>query len=82
MRRIRLFEFEDQKWFPIFLRNYMTDFLQFLSNEAKIYELIIPLLVEKLKSTNSNKILDLASGGGGGHMIWIENREELELTLN
>ena len=82
MRRIHLFKFEHQKWFPIFLRNYMTDFFQFLSNKPKIYEPIIPLLIEKLKLTNSNKILDIVSGGGGGHMSWIENREELELTLN
>ncbi len=35
MARIHLFEFENQAWFPSFLRNYGTDFLQFLSNKTK-----------------------------------------------
>ena len=42
MKRIHLFEFEDQTWFPSFLRNYVTDFLQFLSNKAKVYESVVP----------------------------------------
>ncbi len=66
MKRIHLFEFEDQEWFPKFLRNYMTDFLQFLSNKAKIYSPIIPLLTETLQSNQIDTIVDLASGGGGG----------------
>ncbi len=40
MARIHLFEFEDQKWSPAFLRNYRTDFLQFLSNKTKMYDLV------------------------------------------
>ena len=38
MSRIHLFEFEDQKWFPSFLRNYGTVFLQFLSNKTRMYQ--------------------------------------------
>ncbi|MEL7118180.1 MAG: hypothetical protein AAFO07_02030 [Bacteroidota bacterium] len=72
MKRIHLFEFEDFQWFPSFLRNYMTDFLQFVSNKTKIYSPIVPLLVEKLKSTNTTTILDLASGGGGG-LLWLNS---------
>lgn len=72
MGRIHLFEFEDQKWFPSFLRNYITDFLQFLSNKTKMYEPIVPLIEQLLKSTHSNTIIDLASGGGGG-LIWINS---------
>ena len=66
MKRKHLFEFEDQTWFPGFLRNYLTDFLQFVSNRFNIYKGIEPLLSEALKKTNSSQIVDLASGGGGG----------------
>ncbi len=72
MGRIHLFEFEDQKWFPAFLRNYGTDFLQFLSNKTKMYRPIIPILKKGLDKTKTNTIVDLASGGGGG-LIWLNS---------
>ncbi|WP_298904744.1 hypothetical protein [uncultured Psychroserpens sp.] len=72
MGRIHLFEFEDQQWFPSFLRNYGTDFLQFLSNKAKIYKPIVPVLEEGLRNSKTNQILDLASGGGGG-LLWLNS---------
>lgn len=85
MNRIHLFEFEDQIWFPQFLRNYVTDFLQFLSNKTKIYKPIIPIIKKGLLKSNTNQIIDLASGGGGG-LLWL-NKElqqeipELKITL-
>lgn len=72
MRRIHLFEFEDQKWFPSFLRNYGTDFLQFLSNKTKMYKPIIPIIKKGLKASGTNRIVDLGSGGGGG-LIWLNS---------
>tara|TARA_R110000744_G_scaffold363730_1_gene472112 strand:+ start:88 stop:861 length:774 start_codon:yes stop_codon:yes gene_type:complete len=72
MGRIHLFEFEDQKWFPDFLRNYMTDFLQYLSNKAKIYKPIVPLIKKGLNESGTNQIIDLGSGGGGG-LIWLNS---------
>jgi len=75
MERVHLFEFEDQKWFPVFLRNYGTDFLQFLSNKTKMYKPIIPIIEQGLKKSKTNRIIDLASGGGGG-LIWLN--EELK----
>ncbi len=70
MARIHLFEFEDQKWFPSFLRNYGTDFLQFLANKTKLFKPALPLLEETLRKTGNQKIVDLASGGGGG-LLWL-----------
>jgi hypothetical protein len=66
MGRIHLFEFEDQKWFPAFLRNYGTDFLQFLSNKTGMYKPIVPLIQEALVKSKTETIIDLGSGGGGG----------------
>ncbi len=78
MGRIHLFEFEDQLWFPEILRNYMTDFLQFLSNKTKMYQPIIPILKKGLKESGTNTIIDLGSGGGGG-LIWLNS--ELRKTI-
>ena len=70
MSRIHLFEFEDQQWLPEFIRNYMTDFLQFLSNKTGMYKGIVPIIEKGLKEIGTNQIIDLASGGGGG-LIWL-----------
>lgn len=70
MSRIHLFEFEDQQWLPEFIRNYMTDFLQFLSNKTAMYKGIVPIIEKGLKESGTNQIIDLASGGGGG-LLWL-----------
>ena len=78
MKRIHLFEFEDQKWFPDFLRNYGTDFLQFLSNKSKLFRPAIPIIQKGLKQSKTCDIIDLGSGGGGG---WIWLNEELRKDI-
>ncbi|MDF9798161.1 hypothetical protein OKW21_003424 [Catalinimonas alkaloidigena] len=77
MARIHLFEFEDLPWFPSFLRNYGTDFLQFLANKTKMYEPVIPLLQKGLQNSCTAQIVDLASGGSGG-LLWLN--QELKKT--
>ena len=78
MKRVHLFEFEDQNWFPDLLRNYGTDFLQFLSNKSKLFKPAIPILEKGLKLSKTNHIIDLGSGGGGG---WIWLNEELRKDI-
>lgn len=85
MDRIHLFEFEDQDWFPGFMRNYGTDFLQFLANKTKMFIPIIPKIEKGLESIQSNQIIDLASGGGGGLLSLnaelVKTRPDLKLIL-
>lgn len=69
MKRIHLFEFEDFGWFPAVLRNYGTDFLQFVSNKFDIYKPVVPILQKGLEKTENQTIIDIASGGGGG---WLK----------
>ena len=83
MGRIHLFEFEDQRWFPSFLRNYGTEFLQFLSNKSGMYKPIVPLIAETLKRWKIQTIIDLGSGGGGGLILinWALRKEIPELKI-
>lgn len=66
LKRLHLFEFEDQPWFPETIRNYMTDYLQIVSDTFKFYESVIPIIKKGVEKSGSNQIIDLASGGGGG----------------
>ncbi|GAA0878257.1 hypothetical protein GCM10009119_12250 [Algoriphagus jejuensis] len=66
MSRIHLFEWEDQAWFPVRIRNYMTDFLQFLTNKTRMFSPLAQELDVLLKSSDTKQIVDLGSGGGGG----------------
>lgn len=66
MKRLHLFEFEDLKWFPGFLRQGITDFLMFVFSKTNRYSPVIPLIKESLEKANINHIVDLCSGSGGG----------------
>ena len=85
MKRIHLFEFEDLEWFPKFLRNYLTDFLQFVSNKFDIYKPIVPILQKGLEKAQTPQIIDLAAGGGGGWLALSKHlfaeRNDLKIIL-
>ncbi len=65
MRRFHLFEFEDQKWFPHFIRTCMVDYLRFMINTFDIYKPSFKILGELIKRTGERKIVELCAGGGG-----------------
>ncbi|MBI1185003.1 hypothetical protein GC194_12075 [bacterium] len=73
MKRVHLFEFGDKNWFPQFLRDMETDFLEFGANQFNIYKGIEPLLAKGLEKAGAQKIIDLGSGGGGGWPAIIKN---------
>ena len=75
MKRRHLFELEDQQWFPSFIRNFGTDFLQFVSNKADFYQAVVPIIKKGIEESGSETVIDLASGGGGG---WQRLSEHLK----
>jgi hypothetical protein len=85
MARIHLFEFEDLKWFPSFLRDYGTDFLQFLANKTPMYDPAVPVIQKALDKSNTNQMIDLGSGGGGGllriNKELLKNNPDLKILL-
>lgn len=64
VRRVRLFEWEDQAWYPASLRNATTDLLRLIW-QTGAYKPVVARLKEVLGKTGETEILDLASGGGG-----------------
>jgi hypothetical protein len=65
MKRFQAIEFEDYKWFPQFLRDYMTDFFHFQMDTFNLYEPVMEPLSELLEATGYSNIIDLCSGGSG-----------------
>ncbi len=65
-RRLQLFEFEDLAWFPVVWRDTITDWLrEVVVVGNRVYGPAVPLIARLLKSTGTNKIVDLCSGGSG-----------------
>ena len=79
MKRLHLFEFEDFEWFPTSIRNYLTDYLQFVSNLFDFYASVIPLLIEGLRASHGTTMIDLGSGGGGG-LVRVADQLAAEVT--
>jgi hypothetical protein len=65
MRRLHLFELEDQSWFPAIIRNLSTDYLQFIQERFRIDRAMTPLVRRALDSGGAARIVDLCSGGSG-----------------
>lgn len=65
MRRMQFFEIHEQSWFPSFLRDEVTDALQYGLGFLKAYAPIGSMLQSALDTANCRSIIDLCSGGGG-----------------
>ncbi|NUN24346.1 MAG: hypothetical protein HUU09_12930 [Candidatus Jettenia caeni] len=76
MKRIHLFELEDQWWFPTTFRNPLTDALQFSITAFQLYEPIVPHIKKVMQHMNSTQIIDLCSGASGP---WIQLQAQLAL---
>lgn len=83
MARIHAFEFNDQSWLPQAWRDYMTDFLQFGANVFRACEPALPIILEGLKSSPTQTIIDLGYGGGGGllHLSKALEKESTGVTI-
>jgi hypothetical protein len=65
MRRLRLIEIHEQRWFPSELRTAVTDLLQFTLNLTRYDRAVAPLLQVALHTAETKCVVDLCSGGGG-----------------
>lgn len=65
MRRVHLFEIEDQSWCPNFLRNFLTDYLKQFERMFNIYDNTIPIIEKGLAHASTRRVIDLCSGASG-----------------
>jgi hypothetical protein len=65
VRRLHLFELEDQPWFPTVVRDLATDFLHFIETRLALNRAVAPMLAEGIRRTGATALVDLCSGGAG-----------------
>jgi len=86
MRRINLFEFTDQAWYPAVFRRIQTDYLEFVVTRGASHQSLIPLFRRALQHAEMHEILDLCSGGAGPwmrlHTLLKEAGLEVNVTLS
>jgi hypothetical protein len=75
MRRLHLIEIHEQPWCPAGVRNGATDCLNLIANVGQQYRRVLPLIGEALSATQSRRVIDLCSGGGGP---WFSLARQLE----
>src|SRR5688572_19121458 len=71
MRRVHLFELEDQSWLPRPVRDGATDLLDVAFDRMRVYDGVSPQLEAVLDATRAARIVDLGSGGGGGTLTMV-----------
>ncbi len=72
MKRYHLFEFADLKWFPSILRKCLMDLLRDFIEVTGVYRPVVPFLKRWLTESKQDKIIDMASGGGGA-LVHLES---------
>src|SRR5262249_12692999 len=78
MRRLHLFEFADQPWFPEVLRNGGTAYLATVYRLSRVLPLRrAPNVSTALRQDEPSEILDLCSGSGGPMPLIIEELVKL-----
>jgi hypothetical protein len=82
MKRIHLFEFEDQAWFPDWIRVLMTRYIMTFHKMLGTADLLLPLVEKGLRYTNDKVILDLCSGSGGPMIEVTQNLKKLPQHKN
>ena len=65
MKRVQLFEFEDQPWFPSWLRTCMTNVIVVFCRMIGVVPALTGVVTRALREQGLDRIVDLGSGGGG-----------------
>lgn len=73
MRRLHLFELEDQPWFPATIRDLATDYLQFIQTRFRLDRAMAPLVRRVLEQSGATRIVDLCSGGSGPLLLLVKD---------
>lgn len=72
MARLHLFEIGDQPWIPSWLRDLLTDSLQFGITRFRFYDAAAPVLADLLRRSDTNRVVDLCSGATGPWLTLVD----------
>lgn len=86
MKRVQLFEFEDQTWFPGWIRVALTNLIIVLSKMMKMDQAIANVIQKAMDKKDYQKVTDFGSGSGGVMPMVVERlrangNTELQLEL-
>ncbi|MDG1174997.1 MAG: hypothetical protein P8N07_04275 [Flavobacteriales bacterium] len=82
MKRIQLFEIEDQSWFPAWIRDSMTRLINVMHKFLETKKDLSGLLKKVMDKTGKSKIVDLCSGAGGPVIDSVNIlKEEINVNL-
>jgi hypothetical protein len=81
LKRLHLFELEDQPWFPSTVRDLATDYLQFIQTRFRIDRAMAPLIRRALERSGARRIVDLCSGGSGPLLLLVKDLAAEGMTL-
>lgn len=73
MRRLHLFELEDQPWFPGVIRDLATDYLQFIQTKFRLDRAMAPIVKRTMEESGTRRIVDLCSGGSGPLLLLVRD---------
>jgi hypothetical protein len=73
VKRLHLFELEDQPWFPATIRDLATDYLQFIQTRWRLDRAMTPLIRRALEQSDATRIIDLCSGGSGPLLLLVRD---------
>lgn len=85
MKRVQLFEFEDQSWFPDTFRISLTRLIMVLHKLTGLSPVIKKELDDMISKTGSRSVVDLGSGAGGAmedvYKLYQSENENVQFTL-
>jgi len=73
VKRLHLFELEDQPWFPAVVRDLATDYLQYIQTRFRIDRAMAPIVRRVLEQSGAGRIIDLCSGGSGPLLLLVKD---------
>jgi len=81
MKRLQLFEIEDSPHLPAFIRDMVTDYLQFIVRFLKPYRPVLPALADVIRQQKIDTIIDYGSGAAGP-MVDVARSLKLDFDLD
>ena len=71
--RLHLVEIEDLRWCPRIIRDFATDYLQWIQSRLGLHKPMVHIVGNALDETGATHIVDLCAGGGGPMLDIIQD---------